>query len=81
MYCLVKKYKVQAREYEAVYVHMSMGVICVMTLCNTLLDYSSNRSSAAEYGIWLARALGNDTTLLETLKKKQLNPPRSCAGF
>ena len=26
-------------------------------------------SSAAEYGMWLARALGNDTTLLETLKK------------
>ena len=26
-------------------------------------------SSAAEYGIWLARAMGNDTTLLETLKK------------
>ena len=26
-------------------------------------------SSAAEYGTWLARALGNDTTLLETLKK------------
>ena len=26
-------------------------------------------SSAAEYGIWLARALGNDTALLETLKK------------
>ena len=26
-------------------------------------------SSAAEYGTWLARALRNDTTLLETLKK------------
>ena len=26
-------------------------------------------SSAAEYGIWLARALGKDTTLLETLRK------------
>ena len=26
-------------------------------------------SSAAEYGLWLGRALGNDTTLLETLKK------------
>ena len=26
-------------------------------------------SSAAEYGMWFARALGNDTTLLETLKK------------
>ena len=26
-------------------------------------------SSAAEYGTWLARALGKDTTLLETLKK------------
>ena len=26
-------------------------------------------SSTAEYGMWLARALGNDTTLLETLKK------------
>ena len=25
-------------------------------------------SSAAEYGLWLARALGKDTTLLETLK-------------
>ncbi len=26
-------------------------------------------SSAAEYGKWLARALGNDTSLLETLKR------------
>ncbi len=26
-------------------------------------------SSAAEYGMWLARALGKDTTLLQTLKK------------
>ena len=26
-------------------------------------------SSAAEYGMWLARALGNDTTLLGILKK------------
>ena len=26
-------------------------------------------TSAAEYGMWLARALGKDTTLLETLKK------------
>ena len=26
-------------------------------------------SCAAEYGMWLARALGKDTTLLETLKK------------
>ena len=26
-------------------------------------------SSAAEYGMWLARALGNDTALLETLKR------------
>ena len=26
-------------------------------------------SSAAEYGMWFARGLGNDTTLLETLKK------------
>ena len=26
-------------------------------------------SSAAEYGIWLARALRSNTTLLETLKK------------
>ena len=26
-------------------------------------------SSAAEYGMWLARVLGKDTTLLETLKK------------
>ena len=26
-------------------------------------------SSAAEYGMWFARALGNDTTLLGTLKK------------
>ncbi len=26
-------------------------------------------SSAAKYGIWLAQALGKDTTLLQTLKK------------
>lgn len=26
-------------------------------------------SSAAEFGVWLARALGNDTTLLESLKR------------
>ena len=38
-------------------------------------------SSAAEYGMWLARALGKDTTLLQTLKKKQPNSPRDCAGF
>ena len=29
-------------------------------------------SSATEYGVWLARAFGNDTTLLETLKKNSL---------
>ena len=27
-------------------------------------------SSAAEYGMWFARVLGNDTTLLETFKKE-----------
>ena len=26
-------------------------------------------SSAVEYGMWFARALGNDTTLLDTLRK------------
>ena len=26
-------------------------------------------SSVAEYGVWLARAFGNDTKLLESLKK------------
>ena len=33
------------------------------------LETPHQGSSAAEYGMWLARALGKDTTLLQTLKK------------
>ena len=36
-------------------------------------------SSVAEYGMWLARALGKD--VIADLEKKQPNSPRDCAGF
>ena len=38
-------------------------------------------SSAVEYGMWLARALGKDTTVIRDLEKKQPDSPRYCAGF
>ena len=38
-------------------------------------------SSAAEYGMWLARALGNDTTLLQTLKNNSPTPLEVAQDF